>query len=78
MVAISIASTNPSGLMSSVSVAFHGMHMFQVNRMFSNMLGGAIELASDASDTDTPAARAFISEARASPWSPNRSSEWVA
>ena len=77
MVAISITSTKPSGGIASVSVSFQGTHMFQVKRMFSNMLGGAIEVASEESVTDTPAARVFIRAVRGSPCSPRRSSEWV-
>ncbi|MGE5720899.1 MAG: hypothetical protein ACM3YM_00435, partial [Sphingomonadales bacterium] len=38
--------------------------MFQVNRMVSNILGGAIELASNDSDTTTPALRMRSSAAR--------------
>ena len=51
--------------------------MFQVNRMFSNMFGGAIEVASEDSVTITPAARALSNAARGSPRSASRSSECV-
>ncbi len=52
--------------------------MFQVKRMVSNMLGGAIELASNDNETTTPALRMRRSAARGSPASPRRNSEWVA
>src|SRR5262245_45548822 len=46
MVAISITSWKPTGGRLSDGVPFHGMPMFQVKRIVSNMLGGAIEVAS--------------------------------
>ena len=52
--------------------------MFQVKRMVSNMLGGAIELASNDSETVTPALRMRSSATRGSPARPSRNSEWVA
>ena len=52
--------------------------MFQVKRMVSNILGGAIELASNDNETTTPALRMRSSAARGSPASPSRNSEWVA
>src|SRR5262249_27675789 len=55
-----------------------GMPMFQVNRMVSNMLGGAIEVASNDSDTVTPALRMRSSASRGLPARPSRNSEWVA
>ena len=51
--------------------------MFHVNRMFSNILGGAMEVASDDSVTVTPAARALSSAERGLPCSPRRNSECV-
>ena len=52
--------------------------MFQVKRMVSNMFGGAIELASNDSETVTPALRMRSSASRGSPARPSRNSEWVA
>ena len=52
--------------------------MFQVKRMVSNMLGGAIEVASNDSETITPALRIRSSAARGSPVRPSRNSDSVA
>jgi hypothetical protein len=52
--------------------------MFQVKRMVSNMLGGAIEVASNDSETTTPALRMRSSATRGSPASPRRNSDRVA
>ena len=52
--------------------------MFQVKRMVSNMLGGAIEVASNESEINTPALRMRSSATRGSPARPSRNSEWVA
>ena len=52
--------------------------MFQVKRMVSNMLGGAIELASNDSETVTPALRMRSSASRGLPARPSRNSESVA
>ena len=52
--------------------------MFQVNRMVSNMLGGAIELASNDSEISTLCRRMRNSASRGSPARPSRNSECVA
>ena len=77
-VAISITSRKPTAGRPSVGVPRQGMPMFQVNRMVSNMLGGAIEVASNDSETRTPALRMRSSAARGSPATPRRNSECVA
>ena len=56
-VAISITSRKPTGGSPSDGVPRHGMPMFQVKRIVSNMLGGAIDVASNDSETMTPALR---------------------
>ena len=77
-VAISIASRNCISGRLSDGVPRHGMPMFQVKRMVSNMLGGAIELASNDSETTTPALRMRKSATRGSPVRPSRNSDSVA
>src|SRR6516225_1709979 len=77
IVAISIISQKLIGGKDSVSVSFHGIPIFQVNLIFSNMFGGAIEVASDDKVTETPAARAFNRARRGLPCSPRRNSECV-
>ena len=77
-VAISMTSRKPTGGKPSEGVPFHGTPIFQVKRMVSNMLAGAIEVASNDSDTSTPALRMRSSATRGSPASPSRNSESVA
>lgn len=52
--------------------------MFQVNRIVSNMLGGAIDVASNDNEIRTPAFRMRESVTRGSPARPKRNSECVA
>ena len=53
------------------------MPRFQVTRMVSNMLSGAIEVASNDSEISTPALRIRIRAARASPVRLSRISDSV-
>ena len=53
----------PDGLYQN-GVPFHGMPRFQVTRMVSNMLSGAIEVASNDSEISTPALRMRSSASR--------------
>jgi hypothetical protein len=66
-----MTSRKPTGGSFSVGVPRQGIAMFQTRRMFSNMLIGAIDVASNDSEIRTPCRRMRRSATRGSPATPN-------